>query len=585
MRTLKGRMTDLIATVLVLALVSGWFLVGNSVEERMMEQTTEDLVSRVTILAGVLQDSGVEGVVSNASRWSKDLATRVTVVSMDGNVLYDSEADPATLDNHADRPEIREALLSGTGVNTRYSRSIESDQIYVARLAADPLGEAVVLRISLSLDDVRVAVASSRKRILVSLIFAGVASLLVGLYFIRQVSGPLEDLTRSALESGKGGKLRFPASGSVEVQRLAAALEGMSRRIDEAAGELEREQEYLRSLLESLPDGIMVVDRQKRIRYANASLSKLLRDVPEKMDGAFYTGAIRKPELIELIDRAFEGTESREAFVARDRSETFLEAQSVVVEHGILVVLHDLTERHLLEETRRTFVADAGHELQTPLTSIRAAAELILDEDSGPEKSREMAEKIILQQERMTALVDDLLLLSRLESAVPQGPGELVDLEVIISESISYHRENPQAAAIGWEISLSGAAPFMGRPEELARAIGNLLDNAVKYTRKRFSDNPGGVISVSLEKPEGFWRILIGDNGTGIDEKVREAVFERFQRGERSRFREGSSPGGYGLGLAIVRRIVESHGGFIEVLQSREGALLAVSLPCNVEKA
>jgi len=354
MRTLKGRMTDLIATVLVLALVSGWFLVGNSVEERMMEQTTEDLVSRVTILAGVLQDSGVEGVVSNASRWSKDLATRVTVVAMDGNVLYDSEADPATLDNHADRPEIREALLSGTGVNTRYSRSIESDQIYVARLAADPVGEAVVLRISLSLDDVRAAVASSRKRILVSLIFAGVASLLVGLYFIRQVSGPLEDLTRSALESGKGGRLRFPASGSVEVQRLAAALEGMSRRIDEAAGELEREQEYLRSLLESLPDGIMVVDRQKRIRYANASLSKLLRDVPEKMDGAFYTGAIRKPELIELIDRAFEGTESREAFVARDRSETFLEAQSVVVEHGILVVLHDLTERHLLEETRRT---------------------------------------------------------------------------------------------------------------------------------------------------------------------------------------------------------------------------------------
>ncbi|MDO9508654.1 MAG: PAS domain-containing protein, partial [Thermovirgaceae bacterium] len=372
MRTLKGRMTDLIATVIVLSLVSGWFLVGNSVEERMIAQTKDDLLSRVTILAGVVQDSGIDGLVSNVSRWSSDYATRITVVGMDGNVLFDNEADPATLDNHADRPEIREALLSGTGINTRYSRSLETDQLYVARIAADPQGEAVVVRISLSLADVEAAVASSRKRILASLAFAGLASLLVGLFFIRQVSGPLEELTRSALETGKGGKLRFPSSGSVEVQRLATALEGMSQRLDEALGDLRREQEYLRSLLESLPAGILVVDRQKKIRYANAALSRLLREIPDRMNGTLYTGAIRKPELIDLIDRAFEGETSRESFVVRDRTETFLEAQSVVVEHGVLVVLHDLTERHRLEETRKTFVADAGHELQTPLTSIRA---------------------------------------------------------------------------------------------------------------------------------------------------------------------------------------------------------------------
>jgi len=583
MRTLRGRMTDLIATVLVLALASGWFLVGNSIEERMIAQTEDDLLARVTILAGVIQDSGIKGVVSNVSRWGRDYATRITIVAMNGDVIFDNEADPATLDNHADRPEIRKALLSGTGINTRYSRSMETDQIYVARIAADPQGEAVVVRISLSLADVEAAVVSSRKRILASLAFAGLVSLIVGLFFIRQVSGPLEELTLSALEAGKGGKLRFPSSGSVEVQRLAAALEGMSERLDEAAVALTREQEYLRSILESIPAGILVVDRQKKIRYANAALSRLLRDMPDKMDGAFYTGAIRKPELIELIDRAFEGRESRESFVVRDRFETFLEAQSVIVEHGVLVVLHDLTERHRLEETRKTFVADAGHELQTPLTSIRAAAELLLDEgEARPEATREMAGKIIMQQERMTALVDDLLLLSRLESTAPSERGELLDLETIISESISYHRENPQARSIGWEISLAGPAPFIGRPDELARAFGNLLDNAVKYTRKRFGDAPGGVISVKMERLDSVWRVLFGDNGTGIDDMVREAVFERFQRGEKSRFREGGSPGGYGLGLAIVRRIVESHGGMIEVLQNTDGALLSISLPCNV---
>ncbi|MDO9508876.1 MAG: histidine kinase dimerization/phospho-acceptor domain-containing protein [Thermovirgaceae bacterium] len=583
MRTLRGRMTDLIATVLVLALASGWFLVGNSIEERMIAQTRDNLLSRVTILAGVVQDSGVNGLISNVSRWSRGFRTRVTIVAMNGDVIFDNEADPATLDNHSDRPEIREALLSGTGINTRYSRSLETDQIYVARIAADPQGEAVVVRISLSLSDVEAAVASSRKRILASLAFAGLASLLVGLFFIRQVSGPLEELTRSALEAGKGGKLRFPSSGSVEVQRLAAALEGMSERLDEAARNLKREQEYLRSILESIPAGILVVDRQKKIRYANAALSRLLRDMPDKMDGAFYTGAIRKPELIDLIDRAFEGRESRESFVVRDRAETFLEAQSVLAENGVLVVLHDLTERHRLEETRKTFVADAGHELQTPLTSIRAAAELLLDEgEAKPEATREMARKIIMQQERMTALVDDLLLLSRLESTASSEPGELLDLETIISESISYHRENPQTRSIRWEISMDGPAPFIGRPDELARAFGNLLDNAVKYTRKRFEETPGGIISVQMGRIDDSWRILFGDNGTGIDDKVRETVFERFHRGEKSRSREGGSPGGYGLGLAIVRRIVESHGGSIEVLQNNEGALLAILLPCNV---
>ncbi|HRW86983.1 MAG TPA: ATP-binding protein, partial [Thermovirgaceae bacterium] len=580
MRTLKGRMTDLIATVLVLALLSGWFLVGNTVEERMVSQAKENLLSRIAILSGVIQDMGIEGLITNVSRWSRDDGTRVTLVAMNGKVLFDNEADPETMDNHAGRPEIREALLSGMGINTRYSRSIEADQIYVARLAADPSGEGIVVRLSISLAEVGSAVASARRRILASLAFAGFVSLLAGLYFIRQVSRPLEELTRSAMESINGTRLRFPGTGSVEVQRLAAALEGMSSRLDDALAALEREKAYLRSLLESLPAGVLVVDREKKIRYANAALGRLLRDLPEKMDGALYTGAIRKPELIDLIDRAFKGDDRRESFVVREKAEIFLEAQAVSIADGVLVVVHDMTERHRLEETRRTFIADAGHEFQTPLTSIRAAAELLLDDASpDPEKTRDMAGKIVLQQERMTALVDDLLLLSRLESDITPEPGEPLDLKEMIEDVVNYQKETPQAAYIAWEMELPDGAPFNGRPGEIGRALGNLVDNAVKYTRKRFGETPGGVIRVSMEEQDKGWKILVGDNGTGIDEKIRETVFERFKRGETSRYREGVSPGGYGLGLAIARRIIESHGGSIEFLDSSEGALLSVFIP------
>ncbi|HOP52900.1 MAG: ATP-binding protein [Thermovirgaceae bacterium] len=580
MRTLKGRMTDLIATVLVLALLSGWFLVGNTVEERMVSQAKENLLSRIAILSGVIQDMGIEGLITNVSRWSRDDGTRVTLVAMNGKVLFDNEADPETMDNHAGRPEIREALLSGMGINTRYSRSIEADQIYVARLAADPSGEGIVVRLSISLAEVGSAVASARRRILASLAFAGFVSLLAGLYFIRQVSRPLEELTRSAMESINGTRLRFPGTGSVEVQRLAAALEGMSSRLDDALAALEREKAYLRSLLESLPAGVLVVDREKKIRYANAALGRLLRDLPEKMDGALYTGAIRKPELIDLIDRAFKGDDRRESFVVREKAEIFLEAQAVSIADGVLVVVHDMTERHRLEETRRTFIADAGHEFQTPLTSIRAAAELLLDDASpDPEKTRDMAGKIVLQQERMTALVDDLLLLSRLESDITPEPGEPLDLKEMIEDVVNYQKETPQAAYIAWEMELPDGAPFNGRPGEIGRALGNLVDNAVKYTRKRFGETPGGVIRVSMEEQDKGWKILVGDNGTGIDEKIRETVFERFKRGETSRYREGVSPGGYGLGLAIARRIIESHGGSIEAQDISEGASISVFFP------
>jgi len=579
-RTLKGRMTDLIATVLVLSMLAGWFLVGNTVEERMVSQAKENLLSRIAILSGVIQDTGIEGLITNVSRWSRDDGTRVTLVAMNGKVLFDNEADPETMDNHAGRPEIREALLSGMGINTRYSRSIEADQIYVARLAADPSGEGIVVRLSISLAEVGSAVASARRRILASLAFAGFVSLLAGLYFIRQVSRPLEELTRSAMESINGTRLRFPGTGSVEVQRLAAALEGMSSRLDDALAALEREKAYLRSLLESLPAGVLVVDREKKIRYANAALGRLLRDLPEKMDGALYTGAIRKPELIDLIDRAFKGDDRRESFVVREKAEIFLEAQAVSIADGVLVVVHDMTERRRLEEARRTFMADAGHELQTPLTSIRAAAELLLD-DPAPdlEKTRDLAGKIILQQERMTALVDDLLLLSRLESDIAPEPGRPLDLVELIEGLVEYQKENPLAQNIRWETDLPERAPIFGRPGELGRALGNLVDNAVKYTRKRFEGSPGGVIQISASGQDQGWRIIVGDNGTGIEEELREAVFERFRRGESSRCRDGASPGGYGLGLAIARRVIESHGGSIEFLDSSEGALLSVFIP------
>jgi len=579
MKTLRGRMTDLVAMVLALALLAGWLLIAGSIENRMHEQARNNLESQLAIIAGIMKTDGLQGLEINVRGWPGEQLTRVTVIAMDGKVLFDNEADPATMDNHAGRPEVRQALLSGDGSNLRYSRTMESDYLYLTRLAATPDGTALVIRVSRSLAYIAAAVSDARWRLLASLLLAGAVSMIAGLWFVRQITSPLEDLTRSALRLQEGESFHFPASGSSEVQRLASALQDMSQRLDSAIGDLRLERGYLKSLLESLPVGVLVVDSEGRIRYANAALSELLRDTPRKMENTPYLSAIKAPELLGLLEKAFRGAPGRETLFVLGKTERFLEAQALPIESGALVVLNDLTERQRLEEARRTFVADAGHELQTPLTAIRAAAELLVQGGDVLEGTvTRMAGKIVEQQERMTSLVDDMLLLSRLESGTPpvEEPEDL-DLASMLGSLVENFRSHPLASFIEIEENLPEKAPFRGASEEMRRAFGNLLDNAVKYTRQRFSDSPGGRVLVCLFDRGDNWELIFEDNGVGVPPEVRETVFERFQRGERHRSRSGA--GGYGLGLAIVKRIVSSHGGRIETLEPQEGALFRLLLP------
>ncbi|MFP4482326.1 MAG: ATP-binding protein [Thermovirgaceae bacterium] len=580
MRTLKGRMTDLVATVLALALLAGWFVVGNGIEERMHRQARTSLLHQMEVLVGVLGETGLDGFSDVLERMEASTGTRVTAVNMRGKVLYDTQAAPERMDNHADRPEIREAMLRGTGISSRYSRSLGEEQLYIARLATDPQGDTLILRTSLSLRYILDAVNSARTRLLFSLLLAGGAAMAAGLFFLRQVTKPLEDLTRAAFSLREGKQPLFPSSGTLEVQRLASALENMSDRLEAAMGDLRREQGYLRFLLESLPVGVLVVDDGGRIRYANSALSSLLRDVPAKIEGSAYLSAIKAPELLDLLEKAYKGQSGRAVFSVRGVEEKFLEAQVIKIDWGVLAVLNDLTNRMRLEESRKAFVADAGHELQTPLTAIRAAAELLADDrELDNAKRRSIAQKIITQQERMTTLVDDLLLLSRLESEVPAEEPEELDLAGLLSSLVENTLASPLVESINVESDISGPAPVIGRPGDLWRAFGNILDNAVKYTRKRHGDKPGGKIRVTLVRTKDSWEVVIEDNGIGIPPQARGIIFERFQRAETDRSRESVPSGGYGLGLAIARRVFETHGGSITADDTAEGARFTVSLP------
>ena len=260
-----------------------------------------------------------------------------------------------------------------------------------------------------------------------------------------------------------------------------------------------------------------------------------------------------------------------------------VEATTLELARGRLIALQDLTEKARLEEVRRDFFIDAGHEFQTPLAIIRTGLELLKSSPQMkvPERSEdvETIDSLLRQQERISGLVDDLLLLVRLDADPMQKNITDVDLAGIAEEVKDEIAALPQAKAT--EIAITAPADgahVMGIHGDLRRALLNIMENAQKYIQT--GDGSAGIIKVSIEEDEGKWCLTVDDNGPGIAENERELVFERFRRGDGHRARGKKKSGGYGLGLSISRRIIERHGGTLEIGESQlGGAAFVIRLP------
>lgn len=260
-----------------------------------------------------------------------------------------------------------------------------------------------------------------------------------------------------------------------------------------------------------------------------------------------------------------------------------VEATTLRLPRGRLIALQDLTEKAKLEEVRRDFFIDAGHEFQTPLAIIRTGLELLKSSPqmNGPERSEdvETIDSLLRQQERISGLVDDLLLLVRLDADPMRKDVADVDLVGVAEEVKDEIAALPQSKETKIEITApTGGAHVMGVYEDMRRALLNIMENAQKYIQ--FSDSPAGIIKVSLCEEGGMWRLTVDDNGPGVAENERKLIFERFRRGDSHRARGRKKSGGYGLGLSISRRIIERHGGTLELGESElGGTAFVIRLP------
>jgi two-component system phosphate regulon sensor histidine kinase PhoR len=587
--TLKGKVVAFfslfLVTVLGLCLIFFYGAVRSELERENLSRMAAYAASfERSFSRPEAEGGGLSGLAARAAEGG-EWPGRVTLMDGDGTVRFDS-AGPGGMDNHIQRPEIQEALRSGAGSALRYSATSRAYMHYYALRAEGPGERVVFIRVAYPISALSPILGAFVRRAVFAVSAIALVSLLFWTWLTKRLFRPLDEIVRRAGRVG-ASDARFPIFRDVELQKLSESLNTMSERLRSANADILSRREELARIVEALPVGVVLTDADRRVRYANDAARRLLGGEGEA--GSPVERLIPNGEIYDMLD----GPDGRgTVFLIPPPTEPEGEALSVEVSvislaAGRLMTLQDVTEERRLEETRRNFTIEAGHELQTPLTAIRAAAELLLEDENaeGKTERESLLAAILRQQERMTSLIDDLLLLAKLESAkgksvsAERAPEDLAEL---LNEAAEEFRGNPAARAVAFETVVPGPAPVLADRPELLRAISNIADNAARKCGEKYGSRPGGRVRLSLAREGAFWVITIADNGPGVDPEAASRIFKSFRASGR-RGKWGS--GGHGLGLFIAARVAESHGGVVDLLPSSPlgGAAFEIRLPVKPE--
>ena len=503
------------------------------------------------------------GLPSWVARMSAS-GVRVTVITSDGKVLADSQSDTSTMENHAARPEIRDALANGEGQSIRHSVTLNRDLLYYAARLPAAGGPPVVLRFALPAQAPDEELWDFRRRLWLSsfvmLLVTGVVSLLIS----RSFSDRVDRLTRFSLRVAEGDFRPIEADRSGDdMETLAASLNETAARLDRTIRTLTEERNLSSAILGSMVEGVAVVNASERLVFANPGFAEILGlDVPPQ-SGRALVEVVRQTELIEAVRQVLKGEPRVEAEIVTGTLRQRFFAATVASVHaadasGAIIVLHDITELRKLERVRRDFVANVSHELRTPLTAIQGFSETLLAGALDDPQNRVRFLEIILEHsKRLARLTDDLLMLSKMDA-------DRLNLEISrlsVSQFVESCVETTQRPAaekdLRVSVNLAQCLPDIAADRRrLAEILQNLLDNAIQYTP------PGGQIMVSASADSDEVTFTVSDTGIGIPQADQPRIFERFYRVDVARSRE---VGGTGLGLAIAKHLVEVHGGRIWV--------------------
>jgi two-component system phosphate regulon sensor histidine kinase PhoR len=485
------------------------------------------------------------------------------------------------MENHATRPEVQMALKDGMGSSIRFSTTMEQTMMYVAKRMDSSQNEVAVLRVALPLATVNAQLAGYVRIVwTAALVTAGVA-LFLAFWLARRISRPIQELTAGAerIAAGNYGHKVY-ALGHDELAILGRAFNHMSERLDEQFAQLVEDRQQLRMILGGMVEGVVALDAQQRIVFANERAASLLGFSSKGVVGRGLWEVARRSGLQEVVQRALAVPDPYQEELRwsgpRARSLTIHAARLPgLPPRGAVLVLHDTSELRRLERLRQDFVANVSHELKTPLSVIKACVEtLIAGAAAEPEHRGMFLQQIHDQAERLHSLILDLLSLARIEAGTEVFEFKDVPLAPIAAACVERHRARAESRKQHLEAGPSpdGEEVTAWADEEAVHQIlENLVDNALKYTPE------GGRIEVHWRADSDHVCLEVEDSGIGIPEADLPRIFERFYRVDKARSRE---LGGTGLGLAIVKHLVQAlHGNVQAESRVGEGTKFMVRLP------
>ncbi|WP_419175539.1 ATP-binding protein [Desulfosediminicola sp.] len=578
----------LIAVIATIAAVT-WY---SSIvfQEFHLAEAEKDLEARASLIKSRVHDYLTTGELNELRDFSKiagrESRTRITIIDLQGRVLADSDSDPEYMDNHHERPEIATAYSGILGRSLRLSNTLGQSMLYIAvplfsdnrpaSYVSTPAEVIAVIRMSVPVTSLFETLKSLIFKVVFGCILISIGGAVVSLFISRNISRPLEEMTKTAEKFACGDftqrmSPRLNRASSQEVAALALSMDKMAEMLDEKIKAIVTHRNQLETVFSSMVESVIAIDRDERVISINKAAADLLGISRVAAHGKIVQEVIRHTQLQEQIHQIISTKESMEdEIVLRDGSEEkFLQTSVVTLNDGrgdsvgVLIVMNDVTRLRKLEHIRRDFVANVSHELRTPITSIRGYVETLLDGAlDDREDSVRFLEVVLRQSQRLNAIIDDLLSLSRIEQESSDGEVHMEEspLCCVVESAVQTCQVNAQQRGVQVDLQCVEGILANMNGTLIEQAVVNLLVNAIKYSKT------GDTITVrsKLLKMGDSSKVCISvkDTGCGISPEHLPRLFERFYRSDKARSRD---LGGTGLGLAIVKHIIQAHGGSVEV--------------------
>lgn len=498
--------------------------------------------------------SPVDDMNIDYSDQSIDSNIRLTIIDLDGDVLFDNIADSENMENHLDRSEVKDALEFGEGEAVRKSTTLNKDTYYYATL----LSNENILRISRQGDTILSHFTNILPFIFIIIFLILLLSFFTSSILTKNIIEPVEDIVKN-IEKHIDNRKSEDFIIYDEIMPFIKKVENQAKQIEDNTKTLEEKAAVMNVITSSMEEGLILLDENKRIISINDSGTNLLQgDDKLSYYGSDFINLSRDKKLYESLEKSIENKSSEELTLNHGEKHLNIYINPVLSNEsltGLVMMVVDFTEKHKLDIMRKEFSANVSHELRTPLTSINGYAEMIENGMAKDKDVKKFASTIRAEGSRLLNLIDSIIKLSKIEEEDYQGDFNQID----IYEKTRNTMENLKLIANekNIDLSLTGRTTFIDGVESMIEELlYNLLDNAIKYTPS------GGSVKVEVKSDRGWSVIKVKDTGIGIPEDEQSRIFERFYTVDKSRSNKVASTG---LGLSIVKHIVEKHNGEIEL--------------------